>query len=280
MQIGIVSSAYLGRYGVEKGAKKMKAHGYSAIDFQGFIDTETEFFKSPENEFEKVLKEQKNIVEGEGLAFSQAHGPWRFPINDYEVKDREERLTSMQKAIRGTSYLGSKNFVIHPIMPFGLDCLDRAKENNEINAEFFYKLCRHAEDFGVDVCLENMPFLNLPISSVESVVSFVKEVGFKNLKVCLDTGHDMIWGNQPAKSVGVIGDLLACIHAHDNDGKNDYHQNPKIGICDWVSFAKSLKESAYSGVFSLETVAKEYDNQPETEFEELHLIQIVRDLFR
>ena len=280
MQIGIVSSAYLGRYGVEKGANKMKAHGYSAIDFQGFIDTETEFFKSPENEFEKVLKEQKNIVEGEGLAFSQAHGPWRFPINDYEVKDREERLTSMQKAIRGTSYLGSKNFVIHPIMPFGLDCLDRAKENNEINAEFFYKLCRHAEDFGVDVCLENMPFLNLPISSVESVVSFVKEVGFKNLKVCLDTGHDMIWGNQPAKSVGVIGDLLACIHAHDNDGKNDYHQNPKIGICDWVSFAKSLKESAYSGVFSLETVAKEYDNQPETEFEELHLIQIVRDLFR
>ena len=280
MQIGIVSSAYLGRYGLEKGAKRMKIHGYSAIDFQGFIDTETEFFKSSENEFEKALKEQKNIVEGEGLTFSQAHGPWRFPVRDYEAKDREERLTSMQKAIRGTAYLGSKNFVIHPIMPFGLDCLDKAKENKEMNAEFFYKLCRHAKEHGVDVCLENMPFLRLPISSVESVVEFVKEMGQSNLKVCLDTGHDMIWGNQPAKSVEVIGNLLACIHAHDNDGVHDYHHNPKKGICDWASFAKSLKESAYSGVFSLETTAKEFDNPPETEFEELHLIQTVRDLLR
>ena len=280
MQIGIVSSAYLGRYGIKDGAKKMKAHGYSAVDFQDLVNTETEFFKLNEKDFENALKEQKNIVEGEGLWFSQAHGPWRWPVQDYEIADREERLVSMQKAVRGTSYLGSKNFVIHPIMPFGLDCLDKAKEMREINAEFFYKLCRHAEDFGVDVCLENMPFLHLPISSVESIVGFVKEMGLSNFKVCLDTGHDLIWGNQPAKSVEIIGGLLSCIHAHDNDGQHDYHQNPKMGICNWESLVKSLKESAYSGVFSLETTAKEFDNQPETEFEELKLIQTVRDLFR
>ncbi len=280
MQLGIVSSAYLGRYGIEKGAKKMKIHGYSAVDFQDLVNTETEFFKLGEKEFENELKEQKNIVESEGLFFSQAHGPWRWPVQDYEIADREERLESMKKGVRGTSYLGSKNFVIHPIMPFGLNCLDKAKEMREINAEFFYKLCRHAEDFGVDVCLENMPFLGLPISSVESIVGFVKEMSLSNFKVCLDTGHDLIWGNQPAKSVELIGGLLSCIHAHDNDGVNDYHQNPKTGVCDWESFAKSLQKSAYSGVFSLETTAKQFDNQPETEFEELHLIQTVRDLFR
>ncbi len=279
MQIGIVSSAYLRRYGIKNGAKKMKAHGYDAVDFQDLVNTETEFFNLNEKDFEKVVKEQRNIIEGEGLIVSQAHGPWRFPIQDYTLADREERFESMKKGVRGTAYLGSKNFVIHPIMPFGLDCLDKAKENREINAEFFYKLCRHAEDFGVDVCLENMPFLHLPISSVESVVDFVKEMGFSNFKVCLDTGHDLIWGNQPAKSVGVIGDLLACIHAHDNDGVHDYHQNPKTGVCDWVAFSKTLKESAYRGVFSLETTAKEFEDQSETEFEELKLIQTVRDLF-
>jgi sugar phosphate isomerase/epimerase len=165
-------------------------------------------------------------------------------------------------------------------MPFGLDCLDKAKEMREINAEFFYKLCRHAEDFGVDVCLENMPFLHLPISSVESIVGFVKEMGLSNFKVCLDTGHDMIWGNQPSKSVGVTGDLLACIHAHDNDGKNDYHQNPKTGVCDWVSFAKSLKESTYSGVFSLETSVEANDNKVETELREIELISTVKEIIK
>lgn len=280
MQIGIVSSAYLRRYGVKEGAIKMKAHGYDAIDFQDLVDTETEFFKKAENEFEMALKEQKNIVEGEGLFFSQAHGPWRWPIKDYEIADREERLESMKKGVRGTSYLNSKNFVIHPIMPFGLNCLEKAKEMREINAEFFYKLCRHAKDFGVDVCLENMPFLGLPISSVESIVSFVKEMGLSNFKVCLDVGHDLIWGNQPAKSVELIGDLLSCIHAHDNDGANDYHQNPKIGVCDWESFAKSLQKSAYTGVFSLETSAKASENAIETEREELKLIKTVKDIIK
>lgn len=280
MEIGIVSSAYLGRYGVKSGAKKMKAHGYGAADFQGFINIETEFFNLPENQFESKLKEQKNIVEGEGLRFSQAHSPWRYPPRDYEERDRKEWLEAMLKSIRGTSYLGSKNFVVHPLMPFGLDCLDRAKENKEMNAEFFYKLCSHANGYGVDVCLENMPFLNLPISSVESVVQFVKELGFKNLKVCLDTGHDLIWGNQPSDSVEKIGELLACMHAHDNDGAHDYHQNPQTGVCDWSKFVQSLKKSTYRGVFSLETTAKQHEEQSKTDEEEMKLIQIVKEIIK
>ena len=172
MQIGIVSSAYLGRYGIKDGAKKMKAHGYSAVDFQDLVNTETEFFKLNEKDFENALKEQKNIVEGEGLWFSQAHGPWRWPVQDYEIADREERLVSMQKAVRGTSYLGSKNFVIHPIMPFGLDCLDKAKEMREINAEsfsinFVATLKTSALTFALKICrFYTCQFLRLKVLSV------------------------------------------------------------------------------------------------------------------
>lgn len=51
MKIGIASSAYISRYGLEAGAEKMAAHGYECLDFADFSNTETEFFKLPESEF-------------------------------------------------------------------------------------------------------------------------------------------------------------------------------------------------------------------------------------
>lgn len=279
MIIGITSSAYLRRYGEKEGAKRMRAHGYGAIDYQDFIDTETDFFNLNELDFKNRIAETKKIVEGEGLFFSQAHGPWRYPPREFEPADRKERFEAMCKAIRGTSYLGTKNFVIHPFMPFGLE-EQEAEPMKEINAELFYKLCAHAQDYGVDVCLENMPFVHLPISSVETVVEFVEKMNIDNLKICLDTGHDLVWGRQPSQSVRQIGDKLACIHAHDNDGKGDFHWLIKKGVCNWEDFVKSLKESTYSGVFSLETSAEVSENKAETERREIELINTVKEIIK
>ena len=64
MKVGIVSTAYLLRYGTKEGAKKMKLHGYDALDFQGFINTETDFFKLEETAFENALKNTGNAFLG------------------------------------------------------------------------------------------------------------------------------------------------------------------------------------------------------------------------
>lgn len=253
MKVGIISTAYLLRYGTKEGAKKMKLHGYDALDFQGFVNTDTEFFKLPDESFEKALKKKREVVENEGITFNQTHAPWRCPPQDFTEEDRSERLSAMKKAVWGTSILGAKFFVVHPLMPNGLDDIEQAESTMKINVEFFKKLCAYAKEVGVTVCVENMPFLHFSISSIESCIDFVKAVGADNLKICLDTGHDLLWGNQPCDSVKKLGSLLACIHAHDNDGKTDSHQLPKNGVCDWGKFAKALKEVDYQGVFSLET---------------------------
>ncbi|MBQ7374155.1 MAG: sugar phosphate isomerase/epimerase [Clostridia bacterium] len=253
MKIGIVSTAYLLRYGTKEGAKKMKLHGYDCVDFQGFINTDTDFFKLSGDAFEKTLKKKRKVVEEQGIVICQTHAPWRFPPKDFTEEDRAERLTAMKKAIMGTHYLGAKHFVVHPLMPFGEGGCENAESVMQINVDFFKELCSYANDLGVVVCIENMPFLNFPISSVESCIDFVKTVGKDNLKICLDTGHDLIWGNQPSESVKKIGGLLACLHVHDNDGKRDCHGLPKSGVCDWEKFAKALKEVDYQGVFCLET---------------------------
>ncbi len=278
MKIGIVSTAYLLKYGTKRGARKMKIHGYDAIDFQAFVNTETGFFKLPEEDFKKSLTSKRAKIESEGIFVNQAHSPWRCPARDFEESDRQERLEAMKKAVRGTSYIGAKYLVVHPIMPFGENSSDYPEQMREMNVEFFTKLCEYAKEYGVTVCLENMPFLNLPISSVQTVVSFVRELSISNLKVCYDVGHDLVWGGNPAQSVKEIGDLLACLHVHDNDGVYDLHLPPFKGVCNWEEFVKSLKESAYSGVFSLETQAKDGATQMATDKREYKLIKKVKEL--
>ncbi|MBE6609905.1 MAG: sugar phosphate isomerase/epimerase [Ruminococcaceae bacterium] len=253
MKLGI-TSGYFTKYGIEAGAKRLKAHGYDCADYQSFINTETDFFKLPEADFKKRLLEEKKIVEDAGIFIHQTHGPWRYPPKDNTEADRAERFDSMSKAIRGTAYLGCDKFIIHPIMPFGGNTSEQPDAVKAINFEFMSRLTEVAKEYGVIICYENMPFPLLPITTSKHVTDLARKIGSDNFKVCLDTGHCLVCGESPADAVRYIGkDLLCAMHVHDNDGKSDKHLIPGEGIADWDAFADALYDIGFDGVFSLET---------------------------
>lgn len=271
MRLGITPT-YISLYGLKNGAKKMREHGYSCLDYQGFVNTETEFFMLDENEFKKQLEEESKILESEGITVNQVHGPWRYPPRDYLPEDREERFNSMSKGIRGCSYLGGKYFVIHPIMPFGANSSENAEEVIEMTLDFMSRLARVGEENNVIVCLENMPFPLHPVATAAQILNIVKNVGSDYFKVCLDTGHCLVCKESPAEAVRLLGkDYLATLHVHDNDGERDLHLLPGKGIADWWDFSDSLEEIGFDGVLSLETNVSEKlpKNQLETSQKQL-----------
>ena len=67
MKIGIASGGYISRYGLERGAEKMAAHGFECLDYSKFCNTETDFFKLPESEFEKVLLRERSVINAAGI---------------------------------------------------------------------------------------------------------------------------------------------------------------------------------------------------------------------
>ena len=278
MKFGIQNSEYTRIYGLENGYKKMYAHGYRYADFQRFLNTEKEFFTQPIASFEKELKEERKIAEDAGILFSQAHGPWRYPPRESTAEEIRTRIDQFKKSIYGTAVIGSPNWIIHPMMPFGSDTSERAEEMIETNRMAFREVCEYAKTLGITVCLENMPFLNLPIASVGSVVDFVRELGYGNLKICLDTGHSAVFGDNLGDAVRLIGkDLLAALHVHDNDGKRDAHWRPEEGVIDWIGFTAALAEIDYQGVYSLECGPLRDKEHPETwEENELKLINIAK----
>lgn len=278
MKLGIQNSEYTRTYGSAEGYKRMYAHGYRYADFQKLLNTEKEFFTQPLCAFETALKEERKIAEDAGILFSQAHGPWRYPPREQTEAEIKQRVEEFKKSIYGTAVIGSPNWIIHPLMPFGADTDEQAERMIEINREVFREICEYAKTMGITVCLENMPFLKLPIASVSSVVNFVREQGYDNLKMCLDTGHSAVFGDNLGDAARLVGkDLLAALHVHDNDGKRDLHWRPEEGVIDWYGFTSALSEIGFEGVYSLETGPIRDKEHPETwEQNELALIGTVK----
>ena len=253
MKIGITAAHYIATHGFEEGLRRIRADGYECIDYSEFVDTETPRFCCSDAEFDARIEKERGFIAGLGLEISQTHGPWRWPARDSTVEDRRERFEKMSRAIRGTALLGCRNFVIHPIMPWGRIDTDAAV-TYEINLEFMSRLCQVAEKYAVTVCLENMPMRHQSLVTPEHCLRLVREVGAGNFKICLDTGHCTIHKIAPGDAVRMLGkEMLAALHVHDNDGEKDRHWYPYSGVIDWSDFGAALREIGFTGTLSLES---------------------------
>lgn len=280
MKIGI-GPYYISRYGYKEGGERMRAHGFDYLDFSWYADTNHELYKNVGDAFIGDCHAWRDMLTSGGIQINQVHGPWRCPAQDYTEEDRAERFEKMSRAIIATGILGAKYIAIHPIMPFGTDSPDHPEEQFRMNIEFFGELAKVAKANNVIICLENMPFVNLPTSGINSILRIVREVNHPNLKVCLDTGHANIVPPSPAEAVKLIGkDLLMMLHVHDNKGDFDYHLLPFEGTIDWDAFAAALKEIKFDGVISLETdVNASVKDEAQREAMELDLAGRVRKLY-
>ena len=254
MKTGISVNFAFTSEAAQESFSRLRLLGYDCADLQTFVDTETEWFSTPDPVRLRKCEEIGKIARDCGISLSQTHGPWRFPPRDFTEEDREERFGKMCATLEGTAAVGAPCLVIHNIMPWGTGENPEPERFMEMNRAFFARLLEKAKACGVVIALENMPFAKLTLSTPEQVLNFVKEFDSPYCRVCLDTGHAAVLGLSPADSVRLVGrDYLACLHVHDNDGARDLHCVPYRGVIDWADFSRALYEIGYEGTLSLET---------------------------
>lgn len=235
---------------------KLAEHGFACTDF-AMANTNTPIYNTSLNNAEKILLHEKRLADEAGIEIVQTHGPWRWPAQDLSCADRTERMEKMKKAIHFTSLLGCKKCVVHPIMPYGISDKNtpEAFETYRMNMEFFTELLKTARQYGVTICLENMPYDKFSLAGVSSLCKLVGEVNDDYLKICLDTGHSFVLGEATLSSeIKMLGRYLDALHIHDNKMNTDLHLMPYFGNIDWKDFAKALKDIDYKGNFTLETM--------------------------
>ncbi len=272
MKIGIstclLDKGGFGRYD-DKAYEKLRALGYSCTDLD-MANTESVLYTAPRAEAEAFLLHERELAEKAGIKINQVHGPWRWPPNDTTEENRRERMEKMKESIRLTALLGCENWVIHPIMPYGIEeaGTENAQKTWELNLTFMREILKTAKEYGVTICFENMPMLKFSLAKPEDILRFVREINDENFKICLDTGHVAVFKELDiGEEVRRLGKEIRVLHVHDNRYSRDMHLMPFFGVIDWKSFAKALKDIDFKGSFSLETVPPK--QLPDPLFEEM-----------
>lgn len=202
------------------------------------------------------LINEKSLADEAGINIWQVHGPWRYPPLDLTENDRAEQMEKMKRSICAAKLLGAKYWVVHPIMPFGVQDIktNQSQQTIEHNLEFMDKLLVTAKQEGIIICLENMPFLDFSLSSPSDIAEIVKQINDPLFAMCLDTGHANVcreW-HAPAETIREYSKFIKVLYVHDNKGKRDDHLAPFFGTIDWNDFSVALRETCFDGVLSLE----------------------------
>ncbi len=233
----------------------LKALGYDAIDF-ALANTGSFWYTGDKKQVEQRLLQEKAWAEEKGMILHQCHGPWRSTGIYGTAEERKQRMEENKRSLWCASVLGIKNWVIHPIFPYGSDddCGTKWDESFKINYDFYTELLETAKVYDITICYENMPFGSFGLSEVDRIKKMVDKIGDEHFKICLDTGHVNCFRTRNlGEAVRICGKDLGVLHVHDNHG-GDTHELPFFGTADWDSFYEGLCDIGFDGVFNFETV--------------------------
>ena len=180
--------------------------------------------------------------------------------------------------------LGCRNLVFHPVLYLFRVRGEGMKERlHEWNVQWFRALLPLAEKFDLVIELENMFDYRhvqlpgdpaFPYTSAEDMLALCDRLNSDRVRICLDTGHANIAGQDVPAMIRRYGNRLAVLHLNDNFGKiepvfEDLHLFPGYGLLDWEAIFSALHEIRYDGTVNMEPVAQ-LDRMPP----ELRVLQL------
>ena len=235
--------------------KKLKAHGYSSIDYAELCKRHSDLYKWSEDQYRGFLTDIGESADKHGVEITQLHGLWA--TDDKTKAQREESISFFIKEIEGAHYMGCKNVVVHPFLPYGWGSEIDKDKIWDVNIDLFTRLLEHAEKYNVNVLIENgsskwmgdMYFFMAP----DEMLDFVKYFNHPLLHICWDTGHANSMNRDPYLDILALGSELRALHVQDNFGTTDEHIAPFMGTLPLDSLMQGLIASNYKGYFTFES---------------------------
>ncbi len=185
------------------------------------------------------------------------------PFADINIASPSKTMltASMKRLKQSMAYanqLDAKVWVFHPGAKTGIGQFYPGADWKQ-NIESIQELYKSAEEYGVNMALENLPakyyfFMSKP----EEFARFYRETNLP-IGIVMDIGHANLEGHIES-FFNLLADKIVHIHASDNDGSDDQHLGIGFGKIDYDWFAETLKKIGYDKSVIIESVT----NVPES----------------
>ena len=215
--------------------------------------------------FWKNAREIKEASEKYGIALVQCHAPMPSYIEGATEEGNRLLREYTLKAIEFCGFCNIPYIIIHPLFDGSFRFPKLTKEDEIwLNFDFYSSLIPALKSNGVVCCLENMfcqdwktkkiytascSDMNEAIYYVDGLNRIAEEERFG---FCLDIGHLLVLGLDSKTCLEALGERVKTLHIHDNDGFDDLHLAPYLGLNDWEKFLKGLIAINYTGNLNFE----------------------------
>ena len=240
MRLSIATNITIEFFGEEKGLEMLKQAGFDTIDYSLYQPFAIEMLLKDDYMFK--ARRTKELLDKYGLLCNQAHASFKFALG-MEMNENCPEYLTICRGIEYAGYLGAKCIVIHPVKN-----KDFSEEQFiDFNIKYIKTLQPFAQKYGIKIAVENMS------GSFDRINKIVSALSSEDFIMCLDTGHAQITGLEVSEFIKcLLPQRLGALHVHDNNGVNDQHTLPYLGICDWDKTIDALIEYGYQGDFTME----------------------------
>ena len=253
------------RYNEETALEMLKSAGFDAADLSLFSMEENPRW-SAENYREEAKRRGASAAE-KGIPTLQSHAPYAFDKNrDFE----KEVFPLIWRSVEIAALAGARAIVVHGI--HNIPYFGNEELLFETNMAFYRRFIPLCEKYGIRVCVENMwrpnprrkmidhSICSRPEEFNRYVDALQAESGY--FHACLDLGHTVLVGEDPAEMVLGLNSRIAALHIHANNYHDDSHPLPACGKIDVIPTFEALGKIGFRGPFTLEA-DDFFSHQPE-----------------
>lgn len=243
--------------------------GFDALDFPLSTYAHTPDAPLFGENWRAWCREVRAISDDLRLPVIQAHAPWHQTIPaDFRY---EAPWEIYYRAIEACRILGCRHLILHPMRQLErVDSVAMRSRIHDWNIRWFCDLLPAAEEFQVELNLENTfdshhlqragdpPY---PYTTAEDMLALLHDISSSHVRLCLDTGHANISGQEIPDMIRAFRGELATVHLNDNYGRispiyEDLHLFPGYGRIDWNAVFEALREIGYRGALNIEPIVE------------------------
>ncbi len=191
---------------------------------------------------EQKVRTLQKLRKGTDLKFT-VHAPFAdVNIASLVPEVRQMAMSRLRESLLHASTLEAVAWVMHPGLRGALTTF-YPEEEWKLNVEAIVSMATLAKELDVQICLENMPKgFSALMNDPESFNRIYEEFGRELFKIVLDIGHANTSGTVTT-FLDMFREQVVHIHAHDNQGKLDLHEEIGKGTVNWPVVAKKIRRS-------------------------------------
>lgn len=183
-----------------------------------------------------------------GVRLIQAHAPMGTPLNDPDGSFLADTL----RCVDACGAWGIPNLVVHSGYAHGLT----AEQTFDANKAFFMPLLERAEQYGVNILVENFNKMSVPglywIDNATDLLGLIEYVNHPLFHAVWDAGHANLQEMPQDEELRLLGSHVRALHIQDNRGDHDAHLLPFLGTMSMDAVMHGLLDIGYEGYFTFE----------------------------